>query len=179
MQLNQTELNNSLFKAIEKSNVEEVKRLVETGADVRSYQTIERLKGFEIKTLKQSVLNCAILNKRKEEDTLQIVEILLAAGADINSIFDFNDNWTPLMNAVVEQQPSIVQILVEHGADEKIREEKGRTVFDILTGLNDFRWNHVSGVLSNAINERKKLRLPTQRQPEKDRKTKKWWEFWK
>lgn len=54
------------------------------------------------------------------------LEILLASGADINQR-DPDDGRTPLHEAVSTNRPTIVQWMLEHGADPNIEDHTGQT----------------------------------------------------
>jgi hypothetical protein len=55
-----------------------------------------------------------------------LVTILLDNGANPNVVI--GDGETPLMNAAAFSKPEIVQLLIKHGADVKIRDERGDNV---------------------------------------------------
>src|SRR5215813_9364010 len=58
----------------------------------------------------------------------EIVEALLAAGADVNAV-NQNEHWgtTPLHAAAHANQAQIAQLLIDHGANPKARDNEGRT----------------------------------------------------
>ena len=65
-----------------------------------------------------------------EQDGIDAVRSALAAGGDINE--RDNSGWTPLMHAALECRPRIVKLLLERGADAKLRAkgERSTTVLD-------------------------------------------------
>lgn len=59
---------------------------------------------------------------------LQVVAVLLKAGADVNAQNE-NDHWgtTPLHAAAHANQAAIAQLLIDHGADVQATDREGRT----------------------------------------------------
>lgn len=55
-------------------------------------------------------------------------DLLLKNGANVNSVD--GDLQTPLMYAVLCDYPSIIKLLLEHGAEKSIRNSDGETVLD-------------------------------------------------
>jgi ankyrin repeat protein len=62
---------------------------------------------------------------------LDLVELLLAAGADVNAQ-NQNDHWgtTPLHAAAHANQKAIAALLLAHGADLEARDGNGKTPLD-------------------------------------------------
>lgn len=54
------------------------------------------------------------------------IGILITAGTDLN-IEDSYTGWTPLMNASYCGDTEIVELLIEAGADQNIKNDNGRT----------------------------------------------------
>jgi len=69
---------------------------------------------------------------------LNLVEILLEAGADIDAK-DFDNGWTALMQATYYGQAHIAKYLIRRGANVNLRAKNGVTAFDMamLINLND------------------------------------------
>ncbi|XP_044005941.1 putative ankyrin repeat protein RF_0381 [Aphidius gifuensis] len=90
-----------VYYAVTNNNTEITKKLVAYHAEVQSI-----------------FLNCAIRN-----DNLEIIKILVRCGVDINTIFDIpvslsrNRKLTPLLIAMEKKNDSVIQYLVEHGAN--------------------------------------------------------------
>jgi ankyrin repeat protein len=60
-------------------------------------------------------------------------------GADIN--FQDDEGFTVLMDAVYDDKPSVVKILLEAGADKNLKNSDGRSALDIAIMLiNDDKW---------------------------------------
>lgn len=92
--------------AIYHSPLDFVKELLHAGADP-NYESDD---GFP-------ALAAAISSGRL--DLLELVRILLDAGADVHHR-DFND-YTPLHSAVAMRHPELISVLLDHGADPRAR----------------------------------------------------------
>jgi hypothetical protein len=90
----------------------------------------------------------------RDEAGLPIVEMLVKAGADINARTGI-DGWTPLMGAAYNECPRITDYLIQNGADTKIRDKKGRTVFSLIEQENNYRHHAVRCVLVKATEDGK------------------------
>jgi ankyrin repeat protein len=68
-------------------------------------------------------LHCAVWKGH-----LQVVTLLLKAGADVNAQNE-NDHWgtTPLHAAAHANEASIAQLLIDRGADVQAKDREGRT----------------------------------------------------
>lgn len=68
---------------------------------------------------------------------MSCVKLLVEAGANINAIDrSYGDGNTPAHKAILIQRSDILQYLIEHGADETIRNSKGKSVKDYITSPN-------------------------------------------
>ncbi len=139
--------NEGLRYAIEKGQLEDVKKFIGAGADVNdrggdSYRT--------------SVLMDAIMDNKPE-----IAEILIAHGADVNAKFGSGSGVTALMHAssslaltklllnhgadvnarndydgstaiMMAENPDVIKLLIDHGVDLNIRNKEGKTARMIL-----------------------------------------------
>jgi hypothetical protein len=61
----------------------------------------------------------------REQDGIEAVRVALAAGGDVNE--RDSSEWTPLMHAALECRAEIVDLLVEQGADVRLRASSART----------------------------------------------------
>lgn len=65
---------------------------------------------------------------------LDIVSALLAAGASPNQNDRFVNGWTPMMHAIHKNQPQVVDLLIEAGADVNGRAPNGCTALMFAAG---------------------------------------------
>ena len=54
-----------------------------------------------------------------------MVELLLDKGADIDKVDGVG--WTPLMESIMDDMPSLCKLLVERGADKSVANARGVT----------------------------------------------------
>jgi ankyrin repeat protein len=69
---------------------------------------------------------------RNEEESFAATSLLLEYGADVNAREDFGQ--TAIFGAATNGWNSVVQLLVDHGADLSIEDSNGNTVFDAAMG---------------------------------------------
>lgn len=72
---------------------------------------------------------------RTDEEGMKIVRMLIDAGANVN-VRDPNEE-TPLMNAIVSNNPAMVKYLIEHGADFRAMSKSGRSVKEFAEHYSD------------------------------------------
>lgn len=63
----------------------------------------------------------------------EVYQLLIDAGADINA--QENEGWTPLMKAAMYGNRDQVEWLIANGADVRIRDDRDRTVADVMDAL--------------------------------------------
>ncbi len=97
----QADLNNKLFIAMENGNFEDTKSLIESGADINARSNEQ--------------YNETVLMIAAYWNEIEIVELLLSKGADINAMDE--SGWTALMYAIVESNTAIIITLLADGAD--------------------------------------------------------------
>lgn len=68
-------------------------------------------------TIPPNSIHLALGYATTDEKSLSIVEMLIAAGADIDARDARNNGWTPLMEAAYNRCPQIVKILIDKGAN--------------------------------------------------------------
>lgn len=66
----------------------------------------------------------------------ELVNLILDRGANIDA--QDNDGNTPLMIAVISQQPDMVQLLINRGAATNIQNNKGKTALELETSTGRF-----------------------------------------
>ena len=103
------EIYSLLVKALENSNTEKLKLLLEAGADVNVKNTY----GYT------PLMKAAFYGK------LEVVKLLLESGADIEAKDKFG--WTSLMVAAFYGKLEVVKLLLEAGADIEAKDEDGWT----------------------------------------------------
>ena len=104
---------NFVYYQVEKGNMEDLKEWIEAGGNIN--KKIQE-KGLEGITLLE--LNCGVKkNDINEEDLrLKIATYLIEKGCDVN-LFNYVNGFTPLMQAVSSNYPSIVEKLISAGAN--------------------------------------------------------------
>ena len=98
-----------LHRAAQNGNIEEVRRLLENGADVNA----------------QANNGSTPLHAAAEEGQREVVQLLLDGGADIEVRDMFGDR--PLHMAAEEGQREVVECLVKNGADVNAQADNGST----------------------------------------------------
>jgi ankyrin repeat protein len=78
----------------------------------------------------------------KEEACLQIIDLLLKHGADIDAsgpdgYGSQKGPFTPLMNAIQQSRVKTVELLINRGANTNVRTMDGRTPFQVCLGARD------------------------------------------
>jgi ankyrin repeat protein len=68
---------------------------------------------------------------------VEVMQLLLAAGADVNNRDDVVNEWTPLVHAVHKRQTRAVRLLLEAGADPDLRMGGGATALMFAAAYGD------------------------------------------
>lgn len=69
-------------------------------------------------------------------ENMEAVEVLLASGADVNTVDDWG--FTPLLNATfVGASADMIELLLTYGADPSIEDEDGLTAYDYAVEYQD------------------------------------------
>ena len=110
--------NSPIILATDKGCVDQVKKLIQAGADVNA------------KIIGTSVLYCAV-----RKDNIDIVEILLKEGANINSTTI--EGHTPPMRAVRNENIIYIHMLLKGGAKVRQFDAQGFNTFDFLKRPNE------------------------------------------
>lgn len=106
-------------EAIEKNRVLEVKKAIEEGADVNARDDV----------LLTPLIYAAIY------DSLEVAELLLGAGADINGNVSGVGGMTPLMWAADKNSLKVAKLLIDKGADVNAKSKSGKTALIIAEEL--------------------------------------------
>lgn len=135
-----------LLQAVENQNIQEVKRLIETGANLNYnenfkkqapiYIAVQRKNMDIIKLLVDAGADLNVRNyegwtpliyavsSNEDETSLKIINLLLEAGADVN--LSDNTGQTPIMNVGYKPE-SILKLLLDYGADVNKKDKEGKT----------------------------------------------------
>jgi cytochrome c len=70
------------------------------------------------------------LHAASADGHLDLVKLFIELGSDVNAEEDFGNRGTPLEYALKNDNPELVRLLLEHGANPN----HGRTVFRAMTG---------------------------------------------
>jgi len=89
--------------------------------------------GVDLNTIKFGDSSASALHVASANGYLQVVEFLLENNFNVN--INDNDNWQPAHAAVCWQQPDVLEILAQAGADLDARTKNGETLFDICEDL--------------------------------------------
>jgi ankyrin repeat protein len=107
------------FKAAAQGDVDELKLLIEHGADVNAKRPQE---------------GSTVLMIACKQGNVRLVDLLLKKGADVNSA---NVNgWTALMAAAADGHTEIVRLLLAHGADVNAKHAYGWTALKLASQKN-------------------------------------------
>jgi ankyrin repeat protein len=108
-----------LKKAVDNNDTEEVRRLIDSGADVNA-ATPEGV---------TPLMNASGFGNK------EAVEMLIAKGADVNA--RTKSNWTALMAAALSGQKEIIEILLAAGADPAVKDiVTNKTAADVAQEKN-------------------------------------------
>jgi len=126
-----------LMQAASLGHLDQVKALLKAGADVAARDERE-----------YNALMCATYNADLDRGFPEVVQALIAAGADIETKIFYAIR--PLMLAAGAGEAGVVQVLLKAGADPKARNEGGRTALmmvkdkdyiDVINLLHDAESN--------------------------------------
>lgn len=104
----------SWFAAVRSNNVEEVKKLISSGAELNARNE----EG-------QTALHLAVLNGTFSDADAPLVSELLSAGADKNAKQQ-NSGWTPLHLAIANNHVAAVSALLAHRVQTEVWDDRGK-----------------------------------------------------
>ena len=133
---------NALFVAIERDNAELVRLAIEKGVDIK----------------KNEVINFVLF----QSENLEIIDILLKAGANING--DGEQSEIPLSTALKGTNKEVIEYLINHGADVSLKNKYKNTPLHYAVAYSRGDSYFVEsllklGVNANAINVSKRTPL--------------------
>ncbi len=150
-------LDEQLFQAVERGDVEAARGALEGGADAR-YVRVERGDCFRTET---PVLYLAC--KRHDR---ALVELLLAHGADPDASWTDRDSWFERHTCLRAAMPSIelVTLLLDKGADPNLPSESGESCPSPTHALDDAKGNEeLTALLRSRGAHRKKMQSAVER----------------
>ncbi len=110
----QAKKNKSLFEAVKKADIEQVRLLIAEGADVDAKwrDVYNKNEGEDTSSpRKKWRMERTPLWHAVEAGKIEVVKLLVEAGADVNA-----GKWPPLCQAVDENNTAIAKYLIDHGA---------------------------------------------------------------
>ena len=110
----QAKKNKSLFEAVQKADIEQVKSLIAAGAEVDARW------GDTHTTEKEN--DATPLSYAVDANSMDLVRLLVEAGADVNA-----GGWPPLCRAVDKNNTAIAEYLIDHGANVNVEAPQGWT----------------------------------------------------
>jgi uncharacterized protein len=87
--------------------------------------------GARVDTASSNGMHVMLLHSAAAAHSVPIARLLLEHGAPVNARQGGSDfGFTPLMEAAYNGQVDMVEMLLQHGADLRLRDEEGRTAAD-------------------------------------------------
>ncbi|MBO4674608.1 MAG: ankyrin repeat domain-containing protein, partial [Elusimicrobiaceae bacterium] len=115
----QQKLNNKLYEAAQKGNVEQVKKLLEKGANPNSYY----FGAYDAREYYETPLLAVMHYTKDGEQALEIMKVLINAGADVNAR---NRSYSTALHYNYTDIEKF-KLLIQSGADVNARNMYGRT----------------------------------------------------
>jgi cytohesin len=107
----QAQKNRTLFEAVNKGDIEQIKQLIANGADVNAKWGDTNTKQEKENSSSWEADNTP-LYYAADSNKMDVVKLLVEAGANVNA-----GQWPPLPTAVGEKNMGMVEYLIDHGAD--------------------------------------------------------------
>lgn len=169
--ISQAASDQDFIAAIELGNVQEVRRLLEAGADVNARDNLgatplhHAAAAGHSKLLKLLITEGADINARNNEGVSPLyvavdrggakaAALLISSGADVN--IRTQSDFTPLTPAATNGDLSVVRLLIDHNADVNVIDREGRSpLLWALKGLQG-KWI-INSSSPGAVAERKEM----------------------
>ena len=114
---------NMIFEAIELEDTVRVQQYLDSGADINNVRKdYYNAPLIELKATTPLILAIAVGN-------IEIIELLLADGADVNAKAE--SDVTPLLLSIFKKDKRITELLLAHGADVNTKMEGGITLLHV------------------------------------------------
>ena len=113
---------NMIFEAIELEDTVRIQQYLDSGADINVKKDYDSAPPIELKAATPLALAMAI-------DNIEIIELLLANGADVNAKME--GDVTPLILSIFKKDKRIVELLLANGADVNAKMEGGITLLHV------------------------------------------------
>ena len=115
----QQKLNNKLYEAAKKGDIEQVKKLLEKGANPNSYYS----GAYDAREYYETPLLAVVRYGKDDEQALEIMKVLINAGADVNAR---NRSYSTALHYNYGMDNRL-KLLIQSGADVNARNMYGRT----------------------------------------------------
>ncbi|KAK6970667.1 ankyrin-1 [Biomphalaria glabrata] len=140
----------TIFKAVRFNDTNTILKRLREAFDINDRH--KEIQGDEVYTIQQNTRMVRSLRLKEYtalhmaviHGTLEIIEMLLSNGADINAM-DAN-KFTPLLTAVAVQRPNVVQLLIQKGANVNNASASGRT--PLLVGIENTNFVIVQALIT-------------------------------
>ena len=120
-------MNEELFAAVEAGDIEEARRLLDGGADMRAHGKRETKHGPA--TAKPFVTP---LHQAAERGNTEMVRLILGYGVDVDEHDGYGN--TPLFYAVWDNDTEMVRLLLDSRADANAKNSAGTTLLSSAAG---------------------------------------------
>ena len=119
---------NMIFEAIEMEDAVRIQQYLDSGADTNVRKDYDSAPLIELKATTPLILAIAVGN-------IEIIELLLADGADVNAKAE--SDVTPLLLSIFKKDKRITELLLAHGADVNVKMEGGITPLHIAYAVGN------------------------------------------
>jgi len=147
--LSDREIDNRLAKATRDRHMNEVRSLLAEGANPNALCRYSSISGAM--PIVFYSLDIYLSTEEKEKQIIEILQVLVHAGADINARSPHSgDDNTFLMTAAMLRYPRTVEWLIDNGASVDIPNNKGQTPFQYIHSKNEWDYREILGLLARS-----------------------------